>query len=447
MMRRLTTIIVTAAVVTAGLLGGGGTAVAEPDVGVQATCLDNGNDLVPSRSEVLRRARSWLARVDTSADPINYYGDFVPYSQSSCHNNSYGSYRQDCSGYLSMVWGMGGRGNAWDTGNLRPAHSGGRTVSITQSQLAPGDALLLHIADSDPNNDHAALFVAWVSGGALVYEQTGAVDRTRAAVWSQSKVNSYSPIRYAKLANDVVSGQLGRLNLVADDGALRWYQHTGWSSGTPSWESSFTAGAGFQNFDKLVAADRTLFGVRTNGDMQWYRYDTDQGFAGASGALIGTGWNSFKFVVSAGAGVVYGVSWTGALHWYRYRGTPGAGGSWAPNSGKVIGSGWHTFRSITASNGVLYAVGHDGSLRWYRYLTPDDGSGAGWAGGSGAGIGSGWVKGTCNYQTVLAAGDGRIYAADQAGVLHWWHHTDPVNGSASWAPVAPCGNTVGSGWL
>src|SRR2546430_9172929 len=109
-----------------------------------AYCGDNGTDLRPSRDEVLRRARSWMNNTqnDSGYDPVNFYGDYVPYSQAVCHTNGYGSYRQDCSGFVAMAWGLGGRGDAWWTGNLRPAYSGGHTIAITQNQLAPGDALL-----------------------------------------------------------------------------------------------------------------------------------------------------------------------------------------------------------------------------------------------------------------------------------------------------------------
>jgi hypothetical protein len=116
---------------------------------------------------------------------------------------------------------------------------------------------------------------------------------------------------------------------------------------------------------------------------------------------------------------------------------------------KVIGGGWKDFRTVTASAGTFYAIRHNGDLYWYRYLYPYDAAVVAWAGSpTGALIGSGWnAESGCAFQTAMSAGDGRIYVADLNGYLRWWRHLDPVNGSATWASVAPCGNVVGEGWL
>jgi hypothetical protein len=413
-----------------------------------ANCGNNGTDLRPSRDEVLRRARSWLNNTqnDSGYDPVNFYGDYVPYSLFVCHTNSYGSYRQDCSGFVAMAWGLGGPGDGWWTGNLVPANSGGHTVAITQNQLAPGDALLNHVGN--PDIDHVALFVRWVGGGALVYEQTPG--RPRVSLWPMSVVNAYTPIRYALLANTLVSGGFGHLNLVRTNGDLGWYTHTGWSDGSFSWSPGFTAGSGWNNLEKVVGSGTTLYGIFPDGTMRWYRYDTDQGWDPSTDTVIGTGWNMFKFVVSGYNGVIYGVTYSGELMWYRYTGTPGHGGAWASDHGRTIGHGWTIFREVAAADGVFYGVRFDGGLQWSRYLTPLDGSGGdtAWAnGGAQNQIGSGWLGGSCNYQAIQSGGDGRIYVIDGAGQLRWWRHLDPIGGSASWASVAPCGNYIGNGWL
>jgi hypothetical protein len=411
-----------------------------------ANCGNNGADKRYSRDEVLRRARSWLynTQSDSGYDPVNYQGDHVPYSQNFCFTNGYGSYRQDCSGYVSMAWGLGGRGDAWYTGNLRPAYSGGRTVAIAQSQLAPGDALLRHLGST--STDHVGLFVRWVPGGALVYEQTGP---PRVAVWDLDKVALYTPIRYTKLANTLATGQYGYLNLVTQSGNLNWYHHTGWSAGTTSWDPSFTVGTGWHLFDKVIADQRTVFGIRLDGTMEWNQYSTDTGWRFPDrGQVIGTGWNQMKFVVSGGSGIIYGITYAGEMKWYRFHVTP-SGGYWDANSMKVIGTGWKDFRTVTASAGTFYAIRHNGDLYWYRYLYPYDAAAVAWAGSpTGTPIGTGWnAESGCAFQTAMSAGDGRIYVADLNGYLRWWRHLDPVNGSATWASVAPCGNVVGDGWL
>jgi hypothetical protein len=256
-----------------------------------AYCGNNGTDLRPSRDEVLRRARSWMNNTqnDSAYDPVNFYGDYVPYSQAVCHTNGYGSYRQDCSGFVAMAWGLGGAGDAWWTGNLRPAYSGGHTIAIGQTELAPGDALLLHVGNDTV--DHVALFVRWIEGkGAVVYEQTPG--RPRVSFWSMSQVNAYTPIRYALLANTLVSGGFGHLNLVDGSGG-----DTAWANG------------GAQN-------------------------------------QIGSGWLggscNYQAIQSGGDGRIYVIDGAGQLRWWRHLDPTGGTASWATVSpcGNYIGNGW-----------------------------------------------------------------------------------------------------------
>ena len=74
----------------------------------------------------------------------------VPYSQTAWWVDSEGSYRQDCSGFVSMAWGLDQAIDFW-TGNLD-------TVShpIPGAQLLPGDILL--------SPTHTVLFAGWADG-------------------------------------------------------------------------------------------------------------------------------------------------------------------------------------------------------------------------------------------------------------------------------------------
>jgi len=141
-------------------------------------CDDNGADKALTRAEVLTRAQSWLSVV-------------VPYSQERCYRNQYGDYRTDCSGFVSMAWGLGGSGSDFWTGNLL-----NRSYVIPRSDLRPGDALLRYTGDPDEN--HVALFVRWLDAAHTrpnVYEQTGIRD-TVESDWSADYASLYTPIRY-----------------------------------------------------------------------------------------------------------------------------------------------------------------------------------------------------------------------------------------------------------
>ena len=73
-----------------------------------------------TRAEIINRAKEWVAAK-------------VPYSMYRYWTDGY---RQDCSGFVSMAWGL--PGNEW-TGSLDQYG-----VRITKEELQPGDMLLFH---------------------------------------------------------------------------------------------------------------------------------------------------------------------------------------------------------------------------------------------------------------------------------------------------------------
>jgi len=96
-----------------------------------------------SRAQMLLRAQRWLA-------------ERVPYSQTSWWRDANGIYRQDCSGYVSMAWGLEEDIDFW-TGNLN-------TVShvIPSDQLLPGDILL--------SSSHTVLFAGWADTAHTMFD-------------------------------------------------------------------------------------------------------------------------------------------------------------------------------------------------------------------------------------------------------------------------------------
>lgn len=99
------------------------------------------------RNEILTRGKSWL-------------DEKVPYSQSATHTNKFGTYRTDCSGYVSMAWGL--------KSSLTTHTLPGASTEVSSDDLQPGDAL---IKNSDGTN-HAALFVRWEGDGKpVVWEE------------------------------------------------------------------------------------------------------------------------------------------------------------------------------------------------------------------------------------------------------------------------------------
>jgi hypothetical protein len=113
-----------------------------------------------SREEVIERAESWLRRP-------------VAYSQTRFHGTEFGIYRADCSGFVSMAWGLPGRPpdryGGHDTAGLAEVSD-----EIGKSDLLPGDVLLR--SEGTNLTRHVAIFVDWVDDSRCHYwgfEQAG----------------------------------------------------------------------------------------------------------------------------------------------------------------------------------------------------------------------------------------------------------------------------------
>jgi hypothetical protein len=108
---------------------------------------------------VSRFARASVVRAQSWVD------QHVPYSQSARHTNRFGTYRQDCSGYVSMAWALS---SSYTTATL-PSDS----FAIGKSALRRGD-VLVHQATRSASG-HVVLFDQWANSGHtsyLAYEET-----------------------------------------------------------------------------------------------------------------------------------------------------------------------------------------------------------------------------------------------------------------------------------
>ncbi|MGX2997018.1 peptidoglycan-binding protein [Streptomyces sp. JNUCC 64] len=135
-----------------------------------------------TRAEIIRRAKTW---VDAR----------VPYSMTKYWPDGY---RQDCSGFVSMVWGL--KSNEW-TGSL--ARFADR---ITKDQLKPGDMLLFHDPANPNRGSHVTIFGGWTDYTRqhyIAYEQTPprTVKRSTPYPYWNNK-DRYVPYRYRGVKPD-----------------------------------------------------------------------------------------------------------------------------------------------------------------------------------------------------------------------------------------------------
>jgi hypothetical protein len=128
-----------------------------------------------SRATILKRGKSWVTAK-------------VPYSQTGTYCNKYGRYRPDCSGFVSMAWGL--HTSHW-TGSLL-----GVSDRVTKSKLTAGDALTHH--PKSQARGHVALVVSKSSKGVYVYAEphTGSHAQKQHWSWKYIKANHYYGIRY-----------------------------------------------------------------------------------------------------------------------------------------------------------------------------------------------------------------------------------------------------------
>ncbi|WP_156755586.1 NlpC/P60 family protein [Actinokineospora pegani] len=149
-----------------------------------------------TRSEIVERAESWL-RVP------------VAFSRSRFHHNEHGIYRTDCSGFVSMAWGLPGlptdRRGGLDARGLAEA-----STSIGWDELLAGDALLR--VGGDELTRHIALFHEWADSHRTAYwgfEQSvraGAVHH-RIPLRHDAGVALCAPRRYRNVITAVNSTQ------------------------------------------------------------------------------------------------------------------------------------------------------------------------------------------------------------------------------------------------
>ncbi|MES4891370.1 peptidoglycan-binding protein [Streptomyces sp. NPDC096012] len=132
-----------------------------------------------TRTDIIQRAKVWVAAK-------------VPYSMSAYWSDGY---RQDCSGYVSMAWGLSS--NEW-TGSL-----GSFGVKITKAELEPGDILLYHNPDNPESGSHVVIFGGWTDSTRTyytVYEQTPPHTRSQATPYPYwNNADKYIPYRYKGL--------------------------------------------------------------------------------------------------------------------------------------------------------------------------------------------------------------------------------------------------------
>jgi hypothetical protein len=377
------------------LVTAGGLAVAGPAAASgtyhSGRCGDNGSDAYVTRATALARARSWVS-------------DDVTYSQSHCFRNGYGDYRTDCSGLVSMAWGLGSLGDVWATQNLDE-----RSTPIAAADLLPGDALLRYTGN--PETNHTALFVRWSDGAhtkPVVIEETAGVGQAVERTWSG--YGGYTPIRYDLIGAPAAVSVYGTLA----DGRLT-YAMIEPGSGRRLKTVISNATLGFTPVAMATLNFNTILVTSPAG--QLYRVDVitnNNSLIFNPPVALGAGW-THDLLTYDGYGHLYGIA-NGVLRKYTISGSkPGADDI---TSNGIIGEGF-TLKTLTATGSDwLLGTTDAGELISYRI-----------AGGGN------WDRHELRSSTwqvfddLLSPGGGLYYGHHRNGALNFYVDGSPFDGN------------------
>ncbi|MDT4997420.1 MAG: hypothetical protein QOD45_1488 [Pseudonocardiales bacterium] len=304
-----------------------------PKVSCDPTGQSGGN---VAQSTVLARAAAWVAAN-------------VPYNTNGCARRAEGSYREDCSGFVSMAWALATSLNTWA---FNPATNGGdsRFVPIAQTSLVPGDAL---VADNSSTN-HIALFTGWGTTDAGRHRYANLSEESQPGVGTIAITNQdlagywsmYTPIHYTRMTTSNPVSQLGatvvspttsRVNFFVrgSNGVLQMPSYvtgSGWAPtqrlGAPSGGLSWDADAGTWGAGRLDVATRTGQGHLATRDYSpqagwsdWYVH-SDTTLAPSPTVVDDAVGNVDVFYLGANHGLV-NVHWSSATGWTGQRTVPG----------------------------------------------------------------------------------------------------------------------------
>ncbi|WP_197084700.1 hypothetical protein, partial [Saccharothrix sp. ST-888] len=136
-----------------------------------------------SRADVIARAQSWVA-------------ENVPYSQSVYYTDGNGTYRTDCSGFISMAWNLPSSGaDNWGATTWTLPDFATRLGSL--DELQAGDMI-------DKTDQHVVLFKQWADAAhsaAVVLELARPGTKARQSTYTRAYLNAndFLPFRYDRI--------------------------------------------------------------------------------------------------------------------------------------------------------------------------------------------------------------------------------------------------------
>ena len=342
-----------------------------------------------TQNQVMTRAQSWV-------------NEGVPYNQGGYKTDANGTYREDCSGFVSMAWNLPYSRTTWtlDDSSI--------TSHISRSDLQPGDAL-------DYDTEHVILFAGWrdKSAGTFYYyaesnpsvltnEYVGDFNNSTIAGWP---VGDYVYLRFNNIAAPtppvtapqetaarIAAGDFngdGKTDIAGIDAYNNLKFYSGDGSGHVGGGTNMLGSTGlWKGFKEITAGDfngdgkTDIAGIDANNNLKLYVNDgtghlTDSGIymLGSTGL-----WAGFKAITAGdfngdGKTDIAGIDANNNLKLYTGNGT----GHLTDSGTYMLGSTglWAGFKAITAGNftgnGKIDIAGIDANNNLKLYV--NDGTG------------------------------------------------------------------------
>ena len=376
-----------------------------------------------TQSQILARADDWMNQevlystaqgTDGDGPDWNYWSDSA----------TGGPYRQDCSGFVSMAWGLS---SSLATPTLPDVSTVTDSNISGDLSLEPGDAL-------DYTADHVVLFDHWVdSSGDFAYDaehtQGQVTNQTQSSVYDTSlegySIGDFEALRYNNVTASAATSPMtdvAHSTVVAPNGDL--YKFARGADGTlRMWVSNFTSG--WTESDEslggsiasapsvLIAPNGSMYVYATGSDgtlRQWVSNFTS-GWTVSDQSLGGSIKGSPSEVVAPNKSLyVYATGTDGTLRQWVSDFTNG----WTVSAQSLGGSLASSPTELVAPNGslYLYATGTDGTLRqWVSDFT------SGWTASAQSLGGS---LGSSPSELVAPNGSLYLYATGTDGTLRQW---------------------------
>ncbi|MFE9483237.1 FG-GAP repeat domain-containing protein [Streptomyces spororaveus] len=346
-----------------------------------------------TRGEVIARAQSW---VDQG----------VPYNQGAYHSDSNGSYREDCSGYVSMAWHLNSSLVTQTLPNV--------STKISFSQLKAGDAM-------DYTAAHTFLFAGWTNqatGAFTYYAESNTNNPTHGPTAANINSSSlegwptsyYDALRYDNIVDDpapvtrmarTVGGDFngdGKQDIAGIDANDNLKLYTGDGAGNVGGGTNMLGSNGlWKGFKTIAAGDfngdgkQDIAGIDANDNLKLYTGDGAGNVGGGTHMLGSNGlWKGFKTIAAGdfngdGKQDIAGIDANDNLKLYTGDGAGNVGGGT-----HMLGSNglWKGFRSLLAgdfnSDGKQDIAGIDANNNMKLYA----GNGAGTVSGGSNMLGS-----------------------------------------------------------